>query len=47
MRWKAGKLLEKHFKGMYFKGYGEFDLDNDGTNDILVYPAGSQPNPTT
>jgi len=47
MRWKAGKLLENHFVGMYFPGYGEFDLDHDGTNDILIYPAGTTPNPSS
>ncbi len=47
MRWKTGKLLEKHFRGMYFPGYGEFDLDRDGNNDILVYEAGTQPTPSS
>lgn len=37
MRWKLGKLLEPHFKGVYFSGLGEFDLDGDGVNDILLY----------
>lgn len=29
VRWKAGKLLEPHFIGMYFPSLGEFDLDGD------------------
>ena len=37
MRWKSGKLLEPHFLGMYFSSLGEFDLDGDGTMDILLY----------
>ncbi|GLB52974.1 hypothetical protein NBRC110019_20140 [Neptunitalea chrysea] len=37
MRWKNGKLLEEYFKGMYFQGYGTYDLNNDGTADVEVY----------
>lgn len=37
MRWKNGKLLESHFKGMYFSGLGEFDLDGDGISDVELY----------
>ena len=37
MRWKMGKLLEPHFTGMYFPSLGEFDLDGDGTADLLLY----------
>lgn len=37
VRWKAGKLLEPHFIGMYFPSLGEFDLDGDGTPDLLLY----------
>lgn len=37
MRWKMGKLLEPHFTGMYFPSLGEFDLDGDGTIDLLLY----------
>lgn len=37
MRWKKGKLLEPHFTGMYFPSLGEYDLDGDGTVDILLY----------
>lgn len=37
MRWKMGKLLEPHFIGMYFPSLGEFDLDGDGSIDLLLY----------
>jgi len=37
VRWKAGKLLEPHFIGMYFPSLGEFDLDGDGAPDLMLY----------
>lgn len=37
VRWKAGKLLEPHFVGMYFPSLGEFDLNGDGSVDLLLY----------
>lgn len=37
MRWKEGHLLTKQFKGMYFPGLGEYDLDHDGTIDVVIY----------
>lgn len=37
MRWKAGKLFEKPFLGMYFSRLGNFDLDNNGTLDLCLY----------
>lgn len=37
MRWKSGKLLQEHFKGMYFSGLGQFDLDNNGSFDIELF----------
>lgn len=43
VRWKAGKLLEPHFIGMYFPSLGEFDLDNDGKKDLLLYEEGKEP----
>lgn len=45
MRWRAGKLLEPHFVGMYFPAVGEYDLDNDGTMDVLLY-SGTAPSTT-
>ncbi|SHJ24931.1 RagB/SusD family nutrient uptake outer membrane protein [Bacteroides stercorirosoris] len=43
VRWRAGKLLEPHFTGMYFPSLGEFDLDNDGKIDLLLYKEGNEP----
>lgn len=46
MRWKNGKLLEAHFKGMYFSGLGQFDLDGNGSFDLELFqgsPAFSTP----
>lgn len=37
MRWKNGKLLEDHLKGMYFSGLGAFDLDGNGSLDVELY----------
>lgn len=36
-RWKEGSMLTKQFKGMYFPGTGQFDLDNDGNTDVVIY----------
>lgn len=43
MRWKAGKLFERPFKGMYFPGAGEYDFDNDGKPDLLLFTKGNTP----
>jgi len=43
MRWKAGKRFEKPFLGMYFRGLGNYDLDNNGTIDVCLYE-GTKPN---
>lgn len=43
VRWKAGKLLEPHFTGMYFPSMGEFDLDGDGKVDLLLYEGDNEP----
>lgn len=37
LRWKEGQLLERKFYGMYFPGLGEYDLDKDGTIDLIIY----------
>ncbi len=37
IRWKEGQLLTRQFKGMYFPGTGSFDLDKNGTVDLVIY----------
>lgn len=36
-RWKEGSMITRPFKGMYFPGVGQFDLDNDGKVDVVIY----------
>lgn len=36
-RWKEGKQFTMQFYGPYFEGAGEYDLDNDGKADFLIY----------
>ncbi|WP_159470311.1 RagB/SusD family nutrient uptake outer membrane protein [Dyadobacter sp. 3J3] len=42
MRWKEGHLLAQQFKGAYFPGAGNYDLDGDGKTDLVLY-TGTQP----
>ncbi len=44
MRWMEGARLAKPFYGMYFPGVGEYDLDHNGTIDLVIYQ-GSAPTP--
>ncbi len=37
MRWKEGRLLTEPFRGMYFPGPGGYDLDRDGSTDVVIY----------
>ncbi|WP_031529262.1 RagB/SusD family nutrient uptake outer membrane protein [Dyadobacter crusticola] len=37
IRWKEGQLLTKQFKGMYFPGPGNYDLDKNGKVDLVIY----------
>lgn len=37
MRWKNGKLLEAHFKGMYFTGFSAFDINGDAVKDVEIF----------
>lgn len=39
-RWKAGKCFDQALTGMYFPGPGEYDLDGDGTTDIILVKEG-------
>jgi hypothetical protein len=42
MRWAVGENVAKTFKGMYFPGPGKYDLDHNGTIDLVIYQ-GSKP----
>lgn len=44
LRWKSGLSVERPFKGMYFPGAGQYDLDRNGTIDIYIY-TGDKPSP--
>ncbi|MFC7523699.1 RagB/SusD family nutrient uptake outer membrane protein [Parapedobacter sp. GCM10030251] len=37
LRWKEGARLAKPFYGMYFPGVGEYDLDHNGSIDLVIY----------
>ncbi|KAA0991997.1 RagB/SusD family nutrient uptake outer membrane protein [Dyadobacter aurulentus] len=37
IRWKEGQLLTRQFKGMYFPGPGNYDLDKNGKVDLVIY----------
>ncbi|SEK42050.1 Starch-binding associating with outer membrane [Chitinophaga rupis] len=37
MRWKEGHLLAVTYKGAYFPGPGNYDLDEDGKADLAIY----------
>lgn len=43
MRWKEAHLLTAPFRGMYFPGEGEYDLDRDGSVDVIVYSGEAPP----
>lgn len=45
MRWKEGHNLVRPFLGMYFPGPGEYDLDQDGSIDIIIYEGSKPENP--
>lgn len=42
MRWREGHLLAVQYKGAYFPGEGNYDLDGDGATDLVIY-SGTQP----
>jgi len=42
LRWKAGSFVIRPFKGMYFPGVGAYDLDRNGSIDILIW-SGTRP----
>ena len=43
MRWKEGKRFERRFYGMRLDGVGEYDLDRNGTVDLVVYDRDAPP----
>lgn len=42
MRWKEGHLMRLQFKGAYFPGVGNYDLDGDGVTDLVIW-SGTKP----
>jgi hypothetical protein len=42
MRWKEGHLYTEQFKGMYFPSMGNYDLDENGKVDVVIY-SGTKP----
>ena len=43
IRWAEGHVFEAPLLGMYFPGEGNYDLDEDGVNDITLYSGASAP----
>ena len=43
IRWAEGHAFEQPLLGMYFPGEGNYDLDEDGVNDITLYSGASAP----
>ena len=43
IRWAEGHAFEQPLLGMYFPGAGNYDLDEDGTNDVTLYTGDSAP----
>lgn len=37
LRWKEGAAFAADFEGIYFPAPGEYDMDGDGTADLLIY----------
>ncbi len=45
MRWKAGALFVRQFRGVYFPRTGGYDLNGDGSNEIYLYTGSKPPTP--
>ena len=41
MRWKHGEHLAGPYYGVYFPGYGDYDIDGDGKLDYHIYKDGN------
>lgn len=37
LRWKEGAAFGKSFEGIYFPGVGTYDMNGDGTDDLMIY----------
>lgn len=37
LRWKEGNQITENFLGCYFPGPGSYDMDNNGTNDLVLW----------
>lgn len=37
MRWKEGQKVVQDFRGMYFPGAGQYDLEGDGDIDVVIF----------
>jgi len=37
IRWKVGPIITQPFRGMYFPGPGDYDLNADGITDVVLY----------
>lgn len=49
IRWKVGTIITQPFRGIYFPELGEYDLNDDGTIDVVLYSEikpNSNPNAT-
>ncbi|TZF86251.1 RagB/SusD family nutrient uptake outer membrane protein (plasmid) [Pedobacter sp. BS3] len=42
VRWKSGQTLTQPIRGIYFPGAGSYDMDGNGTTDVVLY-SGSAP----
>ncbi|SFC55681.1 Starch-binding associating with outer membrane [Flagellimonas taeanensis] len=37
VRWKSGQTLTQPLRGLYFPGAGEYDMDDDGDVDVVLF----------
>src|SRR5690606_35123709 len=41
VRWKSGQTLTQPIRGIYFPGAGLYDMDGNGTTDVVLYSGGA------
>lgn len=46
MRWKEGARFDKPIEGLYFPGEGSYDLDENGSIDVVLYTGTKPSGPT-